>query len=107
MDCNDASDFENANNFSEFFTDKINKIRSCLDSVKPPAPDFCTFSGITLSTFDPCNEDEIKKIILDSLTKHCDLDPIPTALLKNSLPELLPYITYVINDSLLSGTVPC
>ena len=35
------------------------------------------------------------------------MDPIPTALLKNSLPELLPYITFVINDSLLSGTVPC
>ena len=103
----DASDFENANNFSEFFTDKINKIRACLDNVKPPAPDFCTFSGIPLSNFEPCNEDEIKKIIIDSSTKHCDLDPIPTALLKNSLPELLPYITFVINDSLLSGTVPC
>ena len=102
----DCSDTENANNFCDFFSDKISKIRSCLDNVNPPAPEFSTFLGNPLTTFEPADENEIKKLILDSSTKSCHLDPVPTALLKNSLPELLPYITYVINESLLSGIVP-
>ena len=39
-------------------------------------------------------------------SKHCKLDPIPTWLLKDTLDELLPCITKLLNISLSSGHVP-
>ena len=48
------------------------------------------------------------KLIKQSPTKSCILDPIPTSLLKNSdmLDVLLPLSTKSVNDSLSSGDVP-
>ena len=80
-----VSDDENANNFSNFFIDKIDNIRSCLDSTPSPAPVFTTFSSTPLISFTPTNEDELKKLILDSPSKHCDLDPLPTHIFKQCI----------------------
>ena len=102
----DLPDIDNANNFSKYFIEKIDKIREDLDSKSCPDPTFSPFSKTPLSSFDPVTEDEVRKIILDSPSKHCDLDPLPTTLLKESLNCLLPSITCIINDSLLSGDVP-
>ena len=41
-----------------------------------------------------------------SPTKSSALDPIPTWMLKNVLSGILPYITYIVNESLISGVVP-
>lgn len=38
--------------------------------------------------------------------KSCDLDPLPTWLLKACIDELVPIITRIINASLSSGSVP-
>ena len=97
---------ENASNFSTFFKSKIDKIRESLDNAMPSAPLFSSFHGKPLTLFDLASQDEIEKIIIESSTKHCDLDPLPTSLLKNCLPDLLPCITHIINDSLISGDVP-
>ena len=35
-------------------------------------------------------EDEVEKIVKGLATKNCELDPIPTAFLKESLQEILP-----------------
>ena len=43
------------------------------------------------------SEDEIKKLILSSSSKSCDLDPIPTSVLKNCLDILITPITDIIN----------
>ena len=48
----------------------------------------------------------VKDLILKSPSKSCGLDAIPTQLLKNSLSDLLPSITKIINVSLSSGIVP-
>ena len=101
-----VSDDENANNFSNFFIDKIDNIRSCLDSTPSPTPVFTTFSSTPLISFTPTNEDELKKLILDSPSKHCDLDPLPTHIFKQCISFLLPSIVTIINDSLQSGVVP-
>ena len=77
-----------------------------MDTALPPAPLFSSFFGQSLVSFDVASQDEIKKIIIDSSTKHCDLDPIPTALLKTCIDDVLPCITHIINDSLTSGVVP-
>ena len=101
-----VSDDQNASQFSNFFVDKIDKIRSILDNTPSPAPVFTTFSSTPLISFALTNEDEVKKLILDSPTKHCDLDPLPTNIFKQCISCLLPSIVTIINDSLQSGFVP-
>ena len=60
----------------------------------------------TLSGFRPASEEEVGKIISTSPNKQCGLDPVPTALVKQCLPILLPVITKIVNLSLSSGTFP-
>ena len=59
-----------------------------------------------MSHFITVTPDEISKLILGSPTKSCDLDPIPTWMVKLHLDLLLPPITDIINMSLTSGVVP-
>ena len=58
------------------------------------------FIGKMLVVFRPTSEVEIRKIIIKSPNKSCDLDPLPTWLLKKCLDQLLPMITTVINWSM-------
>ena len=51
-------------------------------------------------------EDEIKKRILSSSSKSCDLDPIPTSVLKNCLDKIITPITDIINISMETSTFP-
>jgi hypothetical protein len=62
--------------------------------------------GQELTRFRPLSNDEVRKLILKSASKSCDLDPIPTWLLKHGLEELLPVIAYIVNESFESGIVP-
>ena len=59
-----------------------------------------------LGSLKPATNQEISKIIRSSASKACDLDPIPTWLLKLCLSELLPVITYIVNLSLSTSIVP-
>ena len=43
---------------------------------------------------------------MKSPNKSCELDPIPTWLLKCCLTELLPLITTLVNKSLTTGSFP-
>ncbi len=60
----------------------------------------------TLDGFEPVSSDVIQKIILNSPDKQCELDPIPTALLKKCVHSLLPIITKIVNTSITSGNFP-
>ena len=90
------------NEFSNFFQQKLAKIRENLDAElideatataltsvlplddpPPPAP---------FSSFEPLTEYQVKKIILSSPTKSCPLDPLPTWLLKELCDPLVPII---------------
>jgi len=95
--------------FSNFFNDKIETIRNNLDIASTPDPlndDHCCFRGVQFTSFDPVTEQTVKKIILSSACKTCELDPLPTSLLIECLDVVLPHITHVINESLVSGTFP-
>jgi hypothetical protein len=59
-----------------------------------------------LAYFDPATPQEVKRIIQNSPNKSCELDPIPTWLLKECIDELLPLITHIINASMELGYVP-
>ena len=61
---------------------------------------------VTLDVFSPASEDEIYKIIKGSPSKSCDLDPIPTSLLKDHLDQLKTLITQIVNFSLESAVFP-
>ena len=59
-----------------------------------------------LASFTPATVDEVRKIIMSSPNKSCDLDPLPTTLLKACLDTLLYPITNILNTSLYSGLFP-
>ena len=112
--CN--SNKELANDFNTFFTDKIQKIRKELNCYKiqqrltntsenPPEmsdlPD-----DIALKRFRQVSIEETTKYIMKALSKSCELDPMPTDLLKDVSHELSPILTDLINTLLKQGTFP-
>ena len=65
-----------------------------------------SFSGTPLSTFMDATEIEIRNIIKLSPAKSCELDPLPTWLLKECIAELVPTITDIVNMSLRDSLMP-
>ncbi len=59
-----------------------------------------------LTEVSPIFEVEVHKLILKRPSKHCELDPIPTWLLRKCLDVLLTLITCIVNSSLTSATMP-
>ena len=59
-----------------------------------------------LSNFIPVTDIQLRRLIKSFPSKACDLDPLPTWLLKDCLDELLPVLTHIINASLSSGAFP-
>ncbi len=53
----------------------------------------------------PLTEAEVSKRLLSS-HPTCPLDPIPSHLLQDISPSLLPALTHIINTSLLTGNFP-
>ena len=87
--------------FSRYFVEKIQTNRyKFLDEVQNipqvQKPEIISKMNI----FERASEDEIKKLILSSLSKSCDLDPIPTSVLKNCLDILITPSTDIINISM-------
>ena len=86
------TDLTDLNYFNDFFQQKIAKIRENLDfdsldsdtataitsvlplDEHPPPASFTTFKALTV--------EEVKTIIINSPSKSCALDPVPTWLLK-------------------------
>ena len=95
-----------ADRFVESFTEKIEKICSTfsaslnLQHITPdsPAPKFSTFSTVT--------EDQVTKIITNSLSKSCSLDPWSSFLVLDYLDIPISPITSIINSSLEEGKCP-
>ena len=88
-----------ANDFSAFFYNKILNIRSelGLPGLYKCGSMTTSFSGTPLTTFMDATEVEIRNIIKLSPAKSCELDPLPTWLLKECIAELVPTITDIVN----------
>ena len=83
-----------ANEFGDFFVNKIERIRREIDeyNIEPPVlPSEPTCQEFT--NFVPLSECDVRKLIMDSKTTSCELDPIPTDLLKQCVDVLLPVLT--------------
>ena len=63
-------------------------------------------SQCSMSSFKPVTNNELLETIKNMSSKHCDLDPVPTKLVMNCLPELLPLISHIVNKSLQTGVFP-
>ena len=96
--------------FCDFFTSKITDIRKELERLANVGPSVVnsnsTPTSLSFRSFHSVSEQEVRKIITSSKPTTCSLDPIPTPLLVEFLDQLLPTITTLINNSLLSGFFP-
>ena len=101
-----------ANQFAEYFSEKIEKIRLELQCciVQPSTTSSTQSSSVQniceLSSFDNVPIKTVSDLIASAPSKTCALDPIPTRLLKQCTDLLAPTITSMINLSLSTGTVP-
>ncbi|KAE8288336.1 hypothetical protein D5F01_LYC12203 [Larimichthys crocea] len=95
------------NSIMSFFTEKIKNIHQQLGSIPhlnistdwhPPTHPFPTFHLPSLS--------EIAELIKQSKPSTCQLDPLPTQLVKACSHSLVPLISAIIHSSLTTGTVP-
>ena len=102
-----ASTEELANRFTVFFTDKVCKIRDELPDLSRHQLNLPTPAlTCSLNVFSAVTESEVRKIIAKSPTKSCSLDPAPTWIVKDSVDELIPMVTILVNLSLQSANVP-
>jgi len=97
----DQSDSKLANNFADYFEEKIDKIRKELDTFDKYEPDDTCNSN--LNNFAIMSEEQIKEIINKSKAKNCELDPIATKIIKEYIDILIPFITKIVNLSLQTG----
>ena len=100
-----------AQDFSDFFINKIDGIRTKIRSETKGQPTKVNIEEQDtdideLVEFTPVTKDEVRKVISKSQSKSCELDAIPTWLLKECLEELLPSLTKLINYSSEFSYVP-
>ena len=99
-----------ANNFADFFVQKVSKIRAIVDSVPVDVePEFYlnqTPPSVLFDEFKPLTDDDVLQLIKQSSSATCDLDPLPTKLIKSCISILLPVIANIVNSSLQSGEFP-
>ena len=101
-----------ADKFSNYFMRKTTIIRNKIisDTTNTSYHIFMNedimFNGNVLEMFRPTSEVEVKEIIIKSPNKSCDLDPLPTWLLKKCVDQLLPLITAIVNRSMDESVMP-
>lgn len=98
-----------AENFGTFFSTKISTLRNTLQTMSTPhytvmSPNHKTTS--VFNQFQNISPDHIRKVIMESRSKYCLLDPLPTSLVKDCIPALLPIVTNIVNMSLSKGEFP-
>ena len=92
-----------ADAFLEAFTTKVRTTHEATAGSPPPVfpPTTCG-----LSILSPVTEEELRRTILSSAPKTCDLDPVPTFILQEFVDTLLPFLTVLCNRSLCDGNLP-
>ena len=98
--------------FNGFFASKIVTIQTTLDEMKSTTTPLSINLQAALcrslnkmEEFSPCSTDEVDKVCRNSSKASCQLDPMPTNILRE-LPSLIPIITHITNLSLSSGYFP-
>ncbi|KAL5251958.1 hypothetical protein ACHWQZ_G014934 [Mnemiopsis leidyi] len=112
-----GKDEEIAENLKTHFDQKVKKIYSNIQSeITKCAPKIDESirthepskqkSSPKLTHFQEISEEKLESIIKALPNKSSLLDPIPMWLFKHCLPELLPVVHYIVNESLRTGKFP-
>ncbi|KAK3537156.1 hypothetical protein QTP70_002650 [Hemibagrus guttatus] len=93
--------------FATFYTEKIERICQTFTSLPTSSMSHSQHSTTpSLMQLSTVASEEVLQITRSCNPTTCPLDPIPSAVLQTISPDLLPFITTVINGSLTSGHVP-
>ena len=101
-----------ANNFKNYFHEKNGNIYSSLLQQNQAIPE--TY-GVevhpspvppSFMEFKPISSSDLERYVMASPAISCELDPIPTSLLKKILPSVSQLLTAVVNSSITLGTFP-
>lgn len=95
------------NDMGSYFSKKIRDLRNILDEndISLDFDNHC-FNSKHLQQFKLLRQIEVSDVIMKTSPKTCELDPIPTNIVKQCIDTLLDPLTEIINKSLLSGRVP-
>lgn len=93
--------------FATYFDEKVTRVKGQLGlavdlSQLDDSPKYTT----ELTRLQEVSLEEISKLIRESPSKTCDLDPVPTWLIKKCCAELAPVITCIVNMSFNNAMVP-
>ncbi len=97
--------------FMNYFTYKINTIRDQTVTMQLPAAVshqivYYWSPEEQFHSFSTIGEEELYKLVKSAKPTTCILDPIPSKLLKEVLPEVIDPLLAIINSSLSLGYVP-
>ena len=102
--------------FKDFFAEKVNSIRSNIveesnSTISDPGngneiKEAVVNINCRLDELSPINIEELKELISTMSNKFCNLDPIPTFLLKRCVDELAPILLHIVNLSVSLGEFP-
>ena len=102
-----SSSFDLANDFKAYFHEKVQNIRNNFPDSNPSSMDFDgSDTHDTLNHFRALSDEDILKLLRQSNDKYCELDSMPTPLVKKCANELLPLLKRIVNESLRQGYVP-
>ena len=94
------SDDQIAEDFPDYFLNKIVKIRDELDQYGKHVVE-SHHHVKELQAFHPLSETEVGMVIKKLQTKSCELDHIPTYIVKNHLDYFIQPYTHIVNLSLV------
>lgn len=106
----DAECADLVDKFSQFFVDKVRRIRDNISSAlqQQSSRVFAArqHTGPELSAFQPATIDEVRKLLTSMPRKTSPLDVLPVSLLKDCADVFAPAITTLANLSLRTGRFP-
>ncbi len=95
-----------ANNFADFFENKVEAIRNnlstkCANQTCPHTPETIPLlKEVKLESFAPISTKDLVVLTRKMAKKSCVLDPIPAKVFMECSMDLLPVMTNIVNDSL-------
>ena len=99
------SDAITANQFHQFFVDKVKAVRAATADCPPPTHPAAS-STVTLTAFQPVSSDDLVTAILQLPDKSCCVDTLPVPQLKLVADLIAPFLAELFNRSMSSATVP-
>ncbi len=102
----DISQQHSSNDFMNYFTSKINTIRDQTANMQHHIKLYTKDPEEQFHLFSTMGEEELYKLVKSAKPTTCMLDPIPSKLLKEVLPEVIDPLLAIIHSSLSLGYAP-